>query len=100
MNFGLAVLLCASRLRRDAVAKAEMLDFECWILDWQMKNPELWVVAKTATGVMEGVRKFWILDGCWNSELSIAHSKFVGCGAADGAAVSNFTISRMLPESF
>ena len=27
-----------------------------------MKNPELWVVAKTATGGMEGVRKFWMLD--------------------------------------
>jgi len=29
------VLLRALRLRRDKVAKAEMLDFECWILDWQ-----------------------------------------------------------------
>jgi len=29
------VLLRASRLRRDAVAKAEMLDFRCWILDFE-----------------------------------------------------------------
>ena len=36
----------------------------------------------------------------FNSEFKIDHSKFVGCGAADGAAVSDFTISRMLPESF
>ena len=35
LNVGLAVLLRAARLRRDKEAKAEMLDFECWILDWQ-----------------------------------------------------------------
>jgi len=29
------VLLRASRLRCDAVAKAEMLDFRCWILDFE-----------------------------------------------------------------
>jgi hypothetical protein len=32
------------------------------MVDWEMKNPEPGVVAKTATGGMEGVRKFWMLD--------------------------------------
>ena len=53
-------------------------DVECWIFD---------------VG-------FWILDLIQNSKFKIDHSKFVGCGAVDGAAVSDFTISRMLPESF
>ena len=77
-------------LGQDIGKEAEILDGGWWISDSEKiisTNPEPRVVAKTATGGNEGVRKFWMLDlEFWDGEANVGFLLNGALGLNLGAA--------------